>query len=273
MLKWKGLSLPRPVRPSNAPWLVGCVLAVAAGITGCSLGDFDALGAGLDAGSGGTGGSDGTSGSSGNGGDGGTSGSGGTDDGGSGGTSGSGGSAGAGGTGGTDQLPPQEGNLFLNADFDDPSQPSRFTPLGGCISTLSDMNPRSGDFCLLTTNRAEAWQGPAHPVTSIVRPGNRYTVTAWVRLESTPDAGAPASSTLQLTLKTLCENSPENGTFTTVAGSTTSVGGEWTELTGTVLVPDCVSTDSALYVENPNGALEPYPNFYIDDTSLFAVEE
>lgn len=232
------------------------------GASGCSLQDFDALAEGLTSpggaagqaesgGSGGVGGASesdgGESGQAGESFDGGLAGS--NDP--AGGAAGVGGVSGAGGGGGSEVGEP--GNLFINPGFED--GPPAWVRLGNCTVSLSTTEPHSGAHCLVTSNRTQAWEGPSYDLTGRVTPGASYGVSVWVR-------AAVGSYPLSLTYSHRCPGDAEQ-TYTPLAGiAATTV---WTELTGTLVVPECSNpSPSVLYVDGgPIG-----DDYCIDDTSL-----
>jgi hypothetical protein len=218
----------------------------------CSLGDFDSLGAGsVDQNVGGS--------ANDSGGRAGSSGTGGTGDAGSGGSaSSSGGSAG---------VPPGTGNLIPNGNFDDGS--SSWTCVGNCSAELSDVDPRSGTHCLLTTRRTQVWEGPSLNLIDKLTPGETYRISLWVRAEPSddPDAGVPDSFSIGLTQKRVCASTdPSTGTYTQLNSGTAS--SEWALQTSVFVAPNCVDLqESTVYLERaPVGA-----SYCIDDTSLDLV--
>lgn len=210
------------------------------GIAAACLPDFGELSSGGVGGSGGDGGS-------GPGGDGGTAGSL------TGGTAGVGGtSGGVGGDGGT-----TSSNLFVNGDFENGA--SFWTPIGGCTTELTTVNPHSPTRCLRTSNRTEDWEGPSHLVTGRVEPGRSYQVRVWARLEAGAEAGARS---LTVTFKNRCSEAGAADVYTQLG--TTPVTTDWTELGAAFTTPDCVLAEGLIYVEGaPAGE-----SFCIDDASL-----
>jgi hypothetical protein len=230
-----------------------CKAALVLAPVACSLGDFDSLGAGPDQNVGG-GGAAGNAGNAGSAGSGGTSG---------GGSAGDAGAAGVGGSAGTDAT----GNLVPNGNFDE-GIPS-WSCVGNCATALSDSNPRSGTYCLLTTNRTQVWEGPSLSLIGKVTPGETYRVSLWVRSEPNddPDAGGADSYSIGITQKRICASTdPPEGTYTQLSSGTAT--GEWSEQTAVFVAPDCVDLqDSTVYLERaPVGA-----SFCIDDTSLLLL--
>jgi hypothetical protein len=200
----------------------------------CSLTDFDPLTAGVSAGTEGVAGAGGSS-------------SGGAGEGGEGGSS-------IGG-GGAEPAEPDAGttNLFFNGGFEE--DPSIWVPMGSCVTRRVTDNPRSGTYCLSTTDRTATWEGPGYLLTGILEPGQPYQVAVWARSEV-------GSYPLTLTYKRRCTDDPADGIYTQLG--TRAVTTAWTELTGVLVVPECPLLESMIYVEGaPVGE-----SFSIDDTSL-----
>jgi endo-1,4-beta-xylanase len=197
----------------------------------CSFTDFDPLTAGLTAG---TGGQAGSAGSGGGGVGGGGAGNAGTES----------------STAGTDSGPT---NLLDNPGFED--GPALWAPLGNCTTTLDTTNPRSGESCLLVSNRTQAWEGPSYPLLGILEPGLSYSLVVWARAQS-------GTYPITLTYKKRCTDDPSDGVYTQLGSR--AVSSEWTELTGLVLAPDCTLLESVVYLD----AAPVGENYWIDDTRL-----
>jgi hypothetical protein len=203
----------------------------------CSLTDFDPLTAGVSAGTEGFAGGGGSeSGAAGEGGEGGT----------------------ASGGGGAEPVAPDAGatNLFFNGGFED--DPSIWVPMGTCVTRRVTDNPRSGTYCLSTTDRTATWEGPGYLLTGILEPGQTYQLEVWARSEA-------GSYPLTLTYKRRCTDDPADGVYAQLG--TRAVTTTWTQLTGILVVPDCPLLESMVYVEGaPVGE-----SFSIDDTSLYLL--
>jgi hypothetical protein len=147
-------------------------------------------------------------------------------------------------------------NLIVNPSFDEGS--SRWTAVGSCSVTLSPDSPRSGSACLLVSNRSETWQGPGYNLVGVAAPATTYTAKVWART-------AQGSATMTFTYKHRCADDVADPTYNPLGSSL--VSSEWTELTASLVVPDCTLSDSLLYVEGPAVGMD----FYIDDASLTAL--
>jgi hypothetical protein len=212
---------------------ISAAFLLATGLCSCSLMDFDGLASGPE-GLGGAGGL-------------------GLDNGGgaTSGTPDAGRAGSSAGTAGSGPVAPT--NLIANPGFEE--IPARWIAVGGCSLALSSDSPHQGNSCLLTSNRAENWQGPGYDLTFSLQPNATYRATIWARV-------ADGSQPMQLTYKHHCEAETED-TFTPFSLST-RVSTDWTELSAFFVAADCKAVQSLIYVEGPAAGAE----FYIDDTSV-----
>lgn len=210
----------------------------------CSLQDFDSLDKsyGLSAAGSSSSAAGGTGGSAG-------AGAGGSDSAGSGGVP-------SGGSGGTTGVEPVEGNLLSNPSFE--TGHAGWIPFG--MSTILDVSTgaRSGQKCILSSGRSDAYMGPSYPALNLLTPGSSYLMTAWLRMVT-------AADTVQLTLKSACDTTA-NPAYTPVASVT--VGTEWTKIEGVLDIPDCELVELTPYFEGP----APNADFWLDDVSITLVE-
>ncbi len=205
----------------------------------CSLQDFDALEKGYLAAGGDTG--TGAAGSAG--------------DGGEPSTAGSGGAPSNGGNGGSGGEPLPEGNLIPNPSFE--AGHEGWVPFG--MSTILDVTTpeaHSGQKCILSASRSEAYMGPSYPARNLLERGKSYLMTAWLRMVEAPDS-------VQLTLKSDCSADPQ---YTAIAAVPVST--EWTKIEGVLRVPDCELVELTPYFEGP----APDANFWVDDVTITPVE-
>jgi endo-1,4-beta-xylanase len=172
------------------------------------------------------------------------------------------GGTGNGGTnsGGTDSSmagsEPGPTKMIDNPGFED--GPALWAPLGNCTTTIDSTNPRSGDNCLLVTNRTQAWEGPSYPLLGVLEAGASYSVSVWARAQM-------GTYPLTLTYKKRCSDDPSEGVYAQLGSRAVST--EWTELTGVVLAPDCTLLESVIYLDaGPIGE-----SYWIDDTRLEAL--
>ena len=118
------------------------------------------------------------------------------------------------------------------------------------------MGARTGDKCIASMNRTEAWQGPSYNVLSLVTVGEAYEISAWVRMET-------GIEPVTLSLKSVCSDGVE--TYTPLAS--VLVETDWTLMAGLITVPDCGLTELTPYFEGP----APNAVFFLDDANLKRV--
>lgn len=71
-------------------------------------------------------------------------------------------------------------NLIQNPGFE--SGTSSWVAWGGATLEQSDVDPHSGLFAVVASNRTAIWQGPVQPLLGVLEPGRSYRVSAWVRI-------------------------------------------------------------------------------------------
>ena len=121
---------------------------------------------------------------------------------------------------------------------------------------VTNADAHGGSFSLLTTNRAQTFQGPAFDVTNVMFNGSTYHVELWAKL-------APGSSDTQLRVSLDRKLGSSIETFATVVGNTTVTAGAWVELSAN-FTDALADTQLTLYVESASGT----PSFYIDDFNI-----
>jgi carbohydrate binding protein with CBM4/9 domain len=237
---------------------VGCYLPLALPLLGCSLQNFETLGGGNNAlvvagaagvgnGSGGSAGASSTPG-----------GASGTSAGGSDGVRGNGGSSVGGGAGGgavTDADAGSASNLIPNSSFE--AGHSGWVGFGSSAILDVEEQPHSGSYCIGSTHRNAAWEGPARRIESVVTGGARYAVDAWAR-------SSEGSHVIGMSLKTVCEGEME--AYAPIAA--TAVGADWTPVGGEFTAPTCVLSELRVYFEGPPAGVD----FFVDDVSMSPVD-
>ncbi|HTV17826.1 MAG TPA: endo-1,4-beta-xylanase, partial [Polyangiaceae bacterium] len=108
---------------------------------------------------------------------------------------------------------------------------------------------------LRASGRTANWQGPRHDVTSLVSAARSYDASLWVRI-----AGA-ASATASLTAQVTCAGA--DAVFQPLASASVNASG-FTQLAGTLNVPDCNIQSVAIYAEGPNVGVD----LIVDDLAL-----
>lgn len=148
-------------------------------------------------------------------------------------------------------------NLVSNGGFE--SGVNGWSAWGGATLSASSLFAHSGTLSALLSNRSGTWQGPVYDLLPKVVAGGFYEVNAWGRL-----AGVAVDS-LNITLKTACSDGSEN--YHQLA-SVMATDAEWTELNGTVVLPNCTLTQAFLYFDGPSiGA-----DIFLDDVVVTGEE-
>jgi|GEM_PF-555234 len=134
-----------------------------------------------------------------------------------------------------------------------------YTWSGGTLSATT-ARAHGGTQSLLVTNRAS--NAPAATdLTSVVKSGTSYPYSLYVSIQS-PDA---SSKSINVTQATECRNA--DGTvspsYNWIGSTTVPSGTSWTQLSGTVAVPNCDLARLQIYVEGGAGA-----DLYVDDVTV-----
>ena len=142
-------------------------------------------------------------------------------------------------------------NVVANSDFE--ANADGWYTWDGVLST-SDQLAVSGNRSLLLSGRSG--NGPiATNLTGAVVPGKTYQLSLWTTI-----AGA-ATANINLTQKIVCDG---QAAYTWFVNPTAVQQGEWTELTGSLVVPDCNLSEAVIWAEGPAGGVD----IYLDHVSL-----
>ncbi|XQW86478.1 endo-1,4-beta-xylanase [Thalassotalea piscium] len=144
-------------------------------------------------------------------------------------------------------------NLVSNNDFEENTD--GWSVWGGALASSTNY-ANTGNSSALHTNRTGTWQGPVFNLLPYAETGKTYELTAYARIENA------AEDTLQITLKTLCEGDTEASY--TQHGAITATNGDWTQLSGTFVLPNCALTSADVYFDGPAIGID----IYIDTVSL-----
>lgn len=157
------------------------------------------------------------------------------------------------------QASAQEPVSVLSNDFEDATTQGWFGR-GAAQVVASDAAANSGTYSLLTTGRADTWQGPGLDVLPILQPGVPYQINASVRLVDAPSAN------LHLTV----QRTPTGGdtAFERVASSVTVTDGGWTQIGGAYSFTSEANDELQLYLESD----DPAVSFYLDDVTITTTE-
>jgi GH35 family endo-1,4-beta-xylanase len=144
-------------------------------------------------------------------------------------------------------------NLIANGEFE--ANTNGWYSWNGTLST-STQYVLTGAQSLVSTNRNG--NGPiATNITSLVTPGHSYAVEMWTTV-----TGAAANVNV-----TQAVNCGGTTTYSWMINPVAVQVGQWTKLSGTLNVPDCVLNDIQIYAEGPNGG-----DMYLDHVSLRAKQ-
>ena len=156
--------------------------------------------------------------------------------------------------------PTTQTNLVQNGTFESGAS-GWYTWNGGTISA-STARAHSGAQSLYVTNRAS--NAPAATdLTSVVSAGQSYPFSLWVSVQSTDGS----AQTLDVSQAATCQTASGPSTTYTWIGGPISVpsGNQWTQIAGTVQVPNCTLTQFQFYVEGGTADL------YVDDVQVLAT--
>lgn len=145
----------------------------------------------------------------------------------------------------------EPGNLVTNPDFE--SGLNGWVSWGGNLGVTNEAH--SGDQAAELTDRTGNWQGPVYNLLGAVEAGSTYDISAWVRVD-----GA-ASADMSITVKTTCDDGSEAYNW---AGGATAYDTQWSEIIGSVTIPECNLTEVSLYFDGPDASI----NTLLDDVSV-----
>ena len=144
-------------------------------------------------------------------------------------------------------------NLIANGEFEQDT--NGWYSWNGTLSTSSQLAV-TGAQSLRSTNRNG--NGPiATNLTSVVAPGKTYDVSMWTTV-----TGAAANVNV-----TQAVNCGGQTTYTWLINPVAVQVGQWTQLKGTLSVPDCVLNDIQIFAEGPNGG-----DLFLDHVSVRAKQ-
>lgn len=149
-------------------------------------------------------------------------------------------------------------SVVVTSDFEDGTTQGWFGR-GSAQVAVSSSQARTGDASLLTTDRADTWQGPAHDLRDVMRAGVTYEIEAYVRLADAPSAD------LHLTM----QRTPAGAdtVFERVAADVAATDDGWVRLAGSYTPASADNDELQLYVESPDATVA----FYLDDVTITAA--
>jgi arabinoxylan arabinofuranohydrolase len=164
----------------------------------------------------------------------------------------------------------EEQNLLVNGGFEDGLEPWIGTGNGNSTVTLVDAaQSRTGAGAVHVTERAGTYAGAGQDLDGLLEAGRSYYLSAWVKYDA---EAAPATKRFNATAK-FGASTYDDFAFTNSTGNGVAAKGEWTEITGTLDVPEGANVaDVHLFFETPYVAAGD-PNadlmdFYVDDAVL-----
>jgi endo-1,4-beta-xylanase len=164
----------------------------------------------------------------------------------------------AGDDGGPDQVAANVGitsDVVFSSDFEDGSVQGWFGR-GSAAVAATDAEANTGEHSLVTTGRADTWQGPGRDLRDVLQPGVGYEIEAYVRLADAPTA------VLHMTV----QRTPAGGdtAFERVASDVTVTDDGWTRIAGTYAFTSAEHDELQLYLES----VDPAVSFYLDDVTI-----
>ncbi|MEZ9370996.1 endo-1,4-beta-xylanase [Shewanella sp. 10N.286.51.B2] len=146
-------------------------------------------------------------------------------------------------------------NLVTNSDFE--INTDGWSVWGGTLASSTNY-ANTGNSSALHSDRTGTWQGPLFNLQPFAETGKTYEITTYARIENADE------DLLNITLKTLCEGDEEADASYTQHGAITATNGEWTKLTGSLVLPNCALTSAVVYFDGPAIGVD----IYIDSVSI-----
>lgn len=167
--------------------------------------------------------------------------------------------AGLAGAAAADDVQAAASQVVFTSDFEDGTTQG-WVGRGSAEVAVSADQANSGSASLLTTARADTWQGPGRDLRAVLQPGVNYEIEAYVRLADTPTADV--HMTVQRT--------PTGGdtNWDRVASDVTVTDGDWVQVAGTYSFTGAENDELQLYIESP----DPTMSFYLDDVTITATD-
>ncbi|NLJ96610.1 MAG: glycoside hydrolase [Clostridiales bacterium] len=142
---------------------------------------------------------------------------------------------------------------IYHEDFEDGE--TTFAGRGAASVAIANNQAQSGDNSLFVSGRTAPWNGATVDLTSDIKDGVRYIVSAWVFYETGGDK-----------VQFECKVERNGNQYLSFASNIVSPG-QWTELTGSILIPE--GTESAsVYFETTSDDPE-LVDFYVDNITIY----
>jgi endo-1,4-beta-xylanase len=143
-------------------------------------------------------------------------------------------------------------NLIAESTFESGSD--GWTTAGGRLDIVSG-DAHTGQRSARVSGRAGVAKGLVHDITTLVVAEHGYDVSAWVRL------GHGAHEPVTIGAKVTCQGAAEVDIPIATHRATHTV---WTELTGSLGIPDCPIVSGSLYIEGPPEGVD----LFVDDVAV-----
>lgn len=154
--------------------------------------------------------------------------------------------------------PPPGETVEISKGFEDGSAEGWASRMGVETVQATNVAAKTGSYSLLTTGRKHTYGGPKLDLTGTMVPGNRYEVSAWVKL-------APGESPAKMRVSVQRDDA-SGSKYESIVWNTDVTENQWVQLTGTYQYSDPVQA-ILIYLETAEGT----PAFYMDDFKLSYV--
>ena len=152
---------------------------------------------------------------------------------------------------------PPGDNLVANGGFE--SGIGGWSAWNGATLSASTEQAYSGNQSLYATDRPDTSQFAVYNLTALVSAGSTYLVSGQALITGTE------TGTARLAAKVECADPPEgHNTYPWIANNGGVAPGEWTALSGQLVIPDCDIVDVAIFFEGTAAGTD----VYIDDVSV-----
>lgn len=145
-----------------------------------------------------------------------------------------------------------EADLVYEDDFE--SDTTRFTGRGAASAEITSNHSKLGTNSLYISGRTALWNGATVNLSEELIDGEKYFINGWAFYESGPDE-----------LQIDCKIERNNSEYLSFASALANRG-EWTEIKGSIIIPDGTDTAS-VYFETGFAAGEMI-DFYVDGISI-----
>lgn len=150
-------------------------------------------------------------------------------------------------------------NLIPDGGFE--SGYAGWSAWNGSSLSLSSEQAFTGNQSLYITNRPNTAQYAVYNLTASVTPGTTYTVSAQALISGS------VNDTVRLAAKIECANPPAgHNTYPWLQNNSNVTPWVWTEVSASLVIPDCDVLDVAIFFEGTSAGID----VYLDDVSVTA---